>query len=312
MTLPLVSACMGAYNRADFIGAAIDSVLAQSYANLEVVVVENVSTDDTARVLEGYGDRIRLIRRTTHATACAVSRNQAAQAARGRYIAFIDSDDIWYPDKIQRQVAYMEAHPEAALCHTYCRVINDQSEPLGVRHQGSIPPTGAYFRALLDHCWITISSAMVRRDIFEEVGWFNETGLFAHCGDDYEFFLRVAARHPIAFLDEILAGYRRGVQNITYGRWRQSPEAVPFHRYLVDHPELWRGSAPRSKVVQSHLRACLENAIYWRGQGYPTRALWFMGQALRYRWWSPALWSETLKSGVRAVTRGKSGFATGR
>lgn len=301
MSAPLVSVCMGAYNRADFIGAAIDSALAQTYPNLEIVVVENVSTDQTARVLETYGSRIRLIRRSEHATACAVSRNQAAQEARGDYLAFLDSDDLWYPDKISRQVAFLEAHAEVPLCHTACHVINDQAVVQGVRHQGRLPPTGPYFKPLLEHCWITISSVMARRSLFAEVGWFNESGLFAYCGDDYEFFLRTAARYPIGLLDEVLAAYRRGSQNITYGRWPQTPEAVPFHRYLIDHPEIWSGSADRTEVVRAFVARSIDNAVFWRTQGYADRSLWFIGQALGQAPWTPRLWQELAKSAGRWV-----------
>lgn len=300
-SLPLVSVCMGAYNRKDFIREAVDSALAQTYPALEVVVVENQSTDGTLAVLESYGDRIRLIRRERHATECAVSRNQAGQHARGTYIAFLDSDDVWYPEKIEKQVQFMEAHPDIPLCHTYCRVIDDQSQPVGIRHEGMLPPTGRCFEALLEHCWITISSVMARRTLFDELGWFSEQGLFAHCGDDYEFFMRVAARHPVGLLDEVLAGYRKGAQNLTRGRWRQTPEAVPFHRHLIDRPDIWKGLVPREVVVEAFIRRALDNALFWREHGEAGRSLWFLGQALRFRPVHAQLWMEMAKSVGRAV-----------
>lgn len=305
MSQPLVSVCMGAYNRADFIREAIDSALAQTYPNVEVVVVENCSTDGTLDVLKSYGDRIRLVTRAQHAVECAVSRNQAAQLARGPYIAFLDSDDVWEPGKLEKQIRFLEAHPEIPLCHTYCRVIDDQSRMVGIRHEGKLPPTGRCFEALLDHCWITISSVVARRSLFDELGWFNEQGLFAHCGDDYEFFMRVAARYPIGRLDEALTRYRKGAQNLTRGRWRQTPEAVPFHRHLIHRPDIWRGVVPRTAVVEAFIRRSLDNAQFWRAHGFMARSLWFSVQALGYRPLDPRVWGETAKTLGRAVWPGR-------
>ena len=162
MPPPLVSVCIGAYNRKDTIRECVDSALGQTWPNKEVVVVDDASTDGTREILEEYGNRIRLIWRETNSGICPVTRNQAAEASNGEYVAFLDSDDVWYPEKLQKQVAFLESHPDVPLCHTLCHVLDGASRVVGVRHgAGVVPSTGWIFDRLLDHCWITISTVMV-------------------------------------------------------------------------------------------------------------------------------------------------------
>jgi glycosyltransferase involved in cell wall biosynthesis len=106
MSGPLVSVCIGAYNRKDYIRECVDSALGQTWTNREVIVVDDASTDGTREILESYGRDIRLILRDKNSGICPVTRNQAAQAARGGYVAFLDSDDKWYPQKLAKQVEF--------------------------------------------------------------------------------------------------------------------------------------------------------------------------------------------------------------
>ena len=143
MNKPRVSVCIGAYNRKDTIRACVDSALAQTWPDREIVVVDDASTDGTREILQSYGDAIRLILRDANSGICPITRNQAAAAAKGEYVAFLDSDDVWYPEKLAKQVAFLEAHPEVPLCHTLCDVIDAQSRVVGVRHGlGVVPATG--------------------------------------------------------------------------------------------------------------------------------------------------------------------------
>jgi glycosyltransferase involved in cell wall biosynthesis len=303
---PLVSVCIGTYNRARYVQETLDSVFAQTYRPLEVVVVDDASTDGTPELVERlYGDRVRLIRRATNSGMCPITRNQAAQAATGRYLAFLDSDDGWYPTKIEKQVALLEAHPVYPLCHTYAHLIDEESQVFGTRHEGRMPPTGDCFAALLRHCWITISSILVRRELFDEIGWFTEDPRYGIWGEDHEFFLRVARRHPVALVEEPLARYRRARQNISAGNWRQTPESVPFHEMVLNRPDLWEGRASRRAVVEAFGDVCLENARHWRARGRPERAAWFALRALRHDPARAAVWGDLARSSVRMIVKGK-------
>lgn len=296
MSAPLVSVCIGAYNRARYIRETLDSVLAQTYRNVEIIVVDDASTDDTAAIIASYGERVRLIRRATNSGMCPITRNQAFRAATGTYVAFLDSDDAWYPPKLERQVEFLESHSDIPLCHTYCHLMDEESRITGIRHEGRLPPTGDCFAPLLRHCWITISSVMIRRNLAETIGYFVEDPRYGVWGEDHEFFLRVARRYPIGLVDEVLTRYRRATQNISAGNWRQIPESYPFHAMLLERRDIWEGRVPRSEMVGALLDICAENAEYWRGQGFRDRTWWFCRQGLMRCPWHGPLWAIALRN----------------
>ena len=126
--MPRVSAIIPAYNAAWCIGRAIDSVLAQTYRNVELIVVDDGSQDDTAAILAGYGDLIRVITKPNGGLSSA--RNAGIQAAAGDYVAFLDADDWWHPDKLVRQVGLMERRPELVFCSTRTSVQTPDGAPL--------------------------------------------------------------------------------------------------------------------------------------------------------------------------------------
>ena len=302
MNQPLVSVCIGAYNRKRYIRECLDSVLAQTYPNLEIIVVDDASTDGTYEILQAeYAGRARIIRREANSGMCCITRNQAARAARGTYLAFLDSDDAWCPTKIEKQVAFLEAQSAIPLCHTYCYLMDADSKVMGVRHQGNVPPTGNCFRQLLRHCWITISSVMARRSIFDEVGWFTEDARYGIWGEDLEFLLRVARRYKLGLVDESLTLYRRASQNISAGNWKQTPESVPFNLMLLHRRDIWQGVVLRREVVQALVDNCLINATYWGHQGYAWRAAWPALQAVRVAPLEARVWRSLAVEPLRSV-----------
>jgi glycosyltransferase involved in cell wall biosynthesis len=302
MNEPLVSVCIGAYNRKDYIRECVDSALGQTWPNKEIVVVDDASTDGTREILKSYGDAIRLILRDANSGICPITRNQAARAARGAYVAFLDSDDVWYPDKLAKQVAFMEVHPEVPLCHTLCNVIDERSRVVGVRHgAGVVPPTGMIFERLLDHCWVTISTVMVRRELFDDVGGFNEETESGIIGEDLDYFLRVARKYSIGLVNEVLAGYRKAPAGISRKRWRAIPESQSFNEILIRRRHVWEGVVPKSRVVRAHSEACIANARHWRSCGYVGRPLYFCWRGLLHDLGNLQLWEETGRTLFRAL-----------
>ena len=282
MAAPLVSICIGAYNRKDYIRECLDSALGQSWSNREIIVVDDASTDGTREILQSYGSAIRLILRDRNSGICPITRNQAAAAARGEYVALLDSDDVWHPDKLAKQVAFMESRPDVPLCHTLCEVIDERSRAVGVRHgAGVVPETGWIFERLLDHCWITISTVLVRTGLFAEVGWFNPDAPYGYLGEDHEFFLRVARRHPIGLVPEVLAGFRKAGQGITAKNWTANPEPVPLFQALLERRDVWEGMVPRRRMVQALTDKCDANAYFYRKRSQWGRAAWFALQSLK-------------------------------
>jgi teichuronic acid biosynthesis glycosyltransferase TuaG len=301
MSEPLVSVCIGTYNRERTIRECLDSVFAQTYPKLEVVVVDNASTDRTVDLVQGYGDRVRLIRRDVNSGMCSTTRNQAVRGARGEYIAFLDSDDSWYPGKIEKQVQFLQEHKNLPLCHTACRIMDAASVEDGIRHEGKIPPSGKYFEALLDHCWITISTVLMIRSLYDECGPFLETLPYGRLGEDYEFFLKVARKYDIGFIPEVLARYRKAGEGISGGDWRGFPEAFPFFRSLWARKDIHGGVVSQARMDEVLRRAALESSRYWRDQGRGWRAAYFPVQLLLKQPFCGAAWVELGKSVFRAA-----------
>lgn len=294
MSRPRISVCIGAYNREDYIRECIDSVLAQTRPADEIVVVDDASTDGTLEILKSYGDKIRLICRDINSGMCQITRNQATKAATGDYIAYLDSDDAWLPGKLVAQEDFFEQHPEINFCHTYAEVIDSASRRTHLRHEGIIPATGDCFHAMIKQCVITISSVMVRRQIFDQVGYFDEDR-FWRIGEDTEFFYRVTLDQPVGFIDQVLTRYRKSSSGITHASWNYTPRVLPIHEWLLDHPERWQQKATRDEILAIIIEDCAENAQYWQEHGQRNYALHHVRKWLRYAPADARAWKTWLK-----------------
>jgi len=202
-TTPLVSIVIPAYNRAWCLAEAVDSVLAQDFRDFELIVVDDGSADDTPQLLERYGDAIRVLRRENRGVSAA--RNAGIAAARGGLIAFLDSDDLWLPGKLSRQVAFFTSHPEALICQTEeVWVRNGRRVNPGKRH---LKRGGMIFEPSLELCLVSPSAVMVRRELFERAGLFDES--LPAC-EDYDLWLRVSCRFPVHLIETPLIVKRGG------------------------------------------------------------------------------------------------------
>ena len=144
----------------------MDSVLAQTEYDYELIVVDDGSTDETPRRLRDYGARLTVLSQSRRGVAAA--RNLGASRAAGKYLAFLDSDDLWHPRKLQWQLAFMERNPDVQIC---------QTEEIWLRNGVRVnprnkhrKPSGDIFRASLELCLVSPSAVMMRRELFERVG----------------------------------------------------------------------------------------------------------------------------------------------
>ncbi|MBT8339279.1 MAG: glycosyltransferase family 2 protein [Desulfatitalea sp.] len=193
-TLPHVSVVLPTYNRATMVTRAIDSVLEQSYPHFELIVVDDGSTDSTAERLRGYGARITVI--TTENNGVSAARNHGILASRGEWLALIDSDDTWLPEKLATQVAYFMAHPQMMICQTEeIWIRNGQRVNPKQRHQKQ---AGMIFEKSLPLCLVSPSAVMIQRHLLEEVGLFDET--LPAC-EDYDLWLRITWQYPVGLID---------------------------------------------------------------------------------------------------------------
>lgn len=200
-TPPTVSVAIPAYNAAWCVARAIDSVLAQSFQDFELIVVNDGSTDGTAQVLAGYGAALRVIDQPNGGLSNA--RNTGINAARGRYVAFLDADDWWLPGKLAGQVALMESCPALAFCSTSAKLEAPDGHPLGEwrARDTSLPALEAIFA---ENAFVagSGSAVMARREAFLQAGGFDET---LRSLEDIDMWMRLAALGGYACLDEPLA-----------------------------------------------------------------------------------------------------------
>ncbi len=200
---PLVSVVIPTFNRWPLIREAVDSVLRQTWRDFELIVVDDGSTDKTSRELLKNGAPIRLFTRARAGVSGA--RNFGVSQARGSYIAFLDSDDLWLADKLKKQVQFLKEHCEAQICQTDEIWIRN-----GVRvnpkriHQ---KPSGDIFIRSLDLCLVSPSAVMMTKELFDRFGGFDES--FPVC-EDYDLWLRMSAKVPVPLLSEGLVVKRGG------------------------------------------------------------------------------------------------------
>ncbi len=199
-----ISVLIPTHDYARYLDEAIDSALAQTYTPLEVIVIDDGSTDATAEVLARYGDRIRTLRQPNLGVSAA--RNAGIAAAQGDYLAFLDSDDLWLPRKLERQMARFAADSALGLVHC------------GLETFGSATSTRQVLQGLEGWVWQEMlrldrgvivgpgSSVVVPRRVAEEIGGFDPRLLPA---EDWDFCYRIALRYEVGYVGEVLVRYRQ-------------------------------------------------------------------------------------------------------
>jgi glycosyltransferase involved in cell wall biosynthesis len=196
---PKVSVIMPAYNSARFIGRSIAAVLKQDLLDLELLVIDDGSTDETLAVVKGYEDK--RIRSFTKANGGAASaRNRGLREARGEYVAYCDADDVFFPDHLSSLAEYLDSHPEVGLAYTRAQILGPQDEKraeLGKPYD---------YKKLQIECLIVPSLALHRRACSAAIGPWDEN---LNSNEDWDFFLRIADNYPVVFIDKITLSWVR-------------------------------------------------------------------------------------------------------
>ena len=226
---PLVSVISIFFNAAEFLTEAIESVLAQTYPHWELVLVDDGSSDGSAEIARRYADsdpgRIRYVEHPGHENrGISAARNLGVREALGEYVAFLDADDVYLPQKLDRQAQLLAAYPEAAMVYGATLhwhgwtgrpedIARDQPRKLGVRPDSLVPPPTLLTRFLRDEGWPPgTCGVLVRRSALDDVGGFDEhfRGLF----EDQSFFYKLCARFPVY------------VESGRWDRYRQHPASL--------------------------------------------------------------------------------------
>lgn len=234
MTRPLVSIVMPAYNSAAYIAQALDSCLAQTYPHLEIIVVDDGSTDDTAAVVRQYGEAVRLIQQANAGPG--IARNRGIAAARGEFIKFLDADDRLYPQHLEQCMAVFEqSPPDIAVVYTrYQHVGADGRTPLPDMSDPRLLNGDIFCELLHSNSNAVLTSAtMVRAAALHDVGLFPQDATLRH-SEDWDLFLRLAANYQYATVDEILLDYRWHDGGLTTDRYAAAQGRLRVLQHMQD------------------------------------------------------------------------------
>lgn len=207
---PLVSIVITTFNRSKLLARALDSALKQTFNDLEVIVIDDGSTDNTRAMVEIYAKEDPRIKYFFQENKGVVgAKNAGIKESHGDYIAFLDSDDIWMPEKLAKQVATLKADKDIGLVYSNARIITNEGAATGKiyikTHEKSIA-TDEYFQRMIIRDFIPLSSIIVRREVFSTCGLIRED---FHGSDDYEWLLRLLSNGvKFSYIDEVLMEYR--------------------------------------------------------------------------------------------------------
>ncbi len=211
---PKVSVIMSVYNSEKYLEEAINSVLNQTFQDFELIVIDDGSTDNSRRILESYRrhSKIKMLI-NKHNEGVAAARNKALKISKGKYIAVIDADDIALPQRLEKEVRYLDKHPEIGLVGSFYYVIDENGKILKLI---TVPTTNEEIQEILiKHNCFAHSSIMFRRECLDTVGGYREAFQYAL---DYDFILRISEKYKVAIIPEPLCAWRINPNSISVTR----------------------------------------------------------------------------------------------
>lgn len=241
---PLVSVVIPCFNGADYVKEAVDSALQQTYPAIEIIVVDDGSTDNSPAILAAYGERIQVIRQVNRGLPAA--RNSGIQKSQGAYLAFLDCDDYWDPTFIEKSI---EALQQSKAMISYCGWQNIGLP--GHRGRPYVPPNYEEMDNKLElmiqtPCW-PVHAAVIKREVLMAAGGFDEH--WKSC-EDFALWIQTATQHPLVLVPEVLAYYRHHGTQMTRNRamivinhWRVQQD------YLTKHPEVLK-LIPKKRLLE--------------------------------------------------------------
>jgi glycosyltransferase involved in cell wall biosynthesis len=231
---PNVSVIIPNYNYSQYIGEAVESVLSQTYVNVEIIVVDDGSKDNSLEVLEIFGDKIKVIAQKN--AGVSVARNNGVANSNGEFIAFLDADDVWLPEKIEKQIALFLNDKTLGLVHVAVQDIDANGKNLETHFDGL---SGEVSHELLLFRRAVIlgggSGIMIPRKIFDEVGGFD---LRLSTSADWDIFYQISSRYKVGFINEILLKYRLHGSNMHGNIPRMEREMlIGFEKAFAENPK---------------------------------------------------------------------------
>lgn len=271
MTHSLISVVIPVYNGSRYLRACIDSALNQTYPQIEIVAVNDGSKDNSMEILKSYGDRILVIDQANSGQA--IARNNGVKASHGELVAFLDQDDVWDDIKLERQAALLNRHSNALA--TYCDHRGIDEHGVVTSQSGALyyPRTSGQ---ILEHLIrgnfiLSASLVMLRRSAFDAAGGFDASQ--PHWSDDYDLWMRIAARGAFLYQIETLVGYRRHNSNTSGSAF----EMQAGNAHALRNLEMHLNSEQRQKMLpllrKQRYQSILGTAWYYRLQGHRKEAI---------------------------------------
>jgi len=249
--IPSVSIIIPVYNAEKYISETIESVRAQTYTDWEIIAVDDGSTDGSTKILKKYEQQLsqQFYVIVQQNSGVSVARNTAIKVSKGKYIAFLDHDDLWLPKKLEKQVDLLDSNMDLGMVYSDFYVINSSEK----RIKKSILPyslqRGNIFNELFYQNFIGLLTVIIRKDILDKVGLFSPKYEIA---EEYDLFLRIAEHYPIDFVDLQLAKYRIHDGNDSKNIKLSVEEDLQIMRYWLDKkPDLWK--VMRTKIIMKRI-----------------------------------------------------------
>lgn len=269
-----VSVVIPAFNARSTLARALESVEKQTLPIKEAIVVDDGSFDDTVNVAAKMGATVL---RTDGNCGPSAARNFGCDRAKGEFIAFLDADDVWYPEKLAAQIAALQAHPECALCYTNFERFPTEERP-PIREVTVLKAETRTLRAVLRNPYLGTPTVVVRARVFRELGGFNTNFRY---GEDVDLWMRVAARYPILHIPTVLCAVATSPQSLTAAggvRVDQGNLAV-LEQFEYSHPEISRQYRSDLRFIRATIRTRMASAQLGRRD---RRAAWSeLREALR-------------------------------
>jgi len=260
---PLVSVIIPVFNGSNYLTEAVESVFAQTYTPIELIIVDDGSTDNTWELIQSFGSKTCAIHQENQGVAAAL--NTGIRSSHGDLIAWLSHDDLFLPEKIALQVKFLKAHPEFGACYTDFEIIDSAGERLSIYHAPWFP-SSELPRSFLRDMHINGSTVLLRRSCFEKAGGFDER--LAHT-QDLEMWLRLAAFSEIGHLPEVLIKFRSHAEQGSLDFTLQIQEEQALFLELYERlgpsrffPELEKFSDPQRKTAEAHIRLADELGRY--------------------------------------------------
>ncbi len=272
-----VTVVIPAFNEAQAIGQVIESVRATcSDFVQEIIVIDDGSTDGTRQIVAAYGDRIKYIYQDNRGLAGA--RNTGILAAKGQYLAFLDADDVWLPDKLALEVKFLDTHPSVGLVYSNYTYFGSRPSPKRSGFESIPLPRGYALKELFMDNPISSSAVLIRKECFEKVGLFDES--LRQC-EDLDMWLRISTCFEVDHIDVPLSGYRLHERNMHLKSDENIETLIATQRKCLESSKHLLNTEDLKMMREYHYRMCRSLAFSYLNHGNRGRARKIFWNSLR-------------------------------